>query len=252
MAEVRVGTSGWQYDDWDGAFYPEDIAKKRWFEHYASRFPTVEVNYSFYRLPATSTVEGWNRQAPDRFRYAVKASRYITHNLKLSEGTEEAVGNLIGRLEPLKSYHGVWLWQLPPNLHRDVERLDRFLGLLPATPPHAVEFRHASWFEDEVFEVLERHGAAFVWLSDRQMPDVFPVTSELVYVRFHGLSDDEDARYRYDYSRDELDGWADRLRDQQDAGRDVWAYFNNDHRAHAPANARTLIELLGDAATPWP
>ncbi|MDX1621905.1 MAG: DUF72 domain-containing protein [Nitriliruptorales bacterium] len=252
MADIRVGTSGWQYDDWDGTFYPDEVAKKRWYEHYATVFPTVEINYSFYRLPRGSTVEGWNRKAPDRFRYAIKGSRYITHNLKLGEGTDEAIGNVVGRLEPLKSFLGVWLWQLPPNLHRDVERLDRFLGLLPGRHRHAVEFRHGSWFEDDVFEVLSRHGAACVWISDRQMPDAYPVTADFVYVRFHGLSEQEGERYRYDYSDEELRPWADRLLEQQAAGRDGWVYFNNDYQARAPQNALTLIEMLGDAAFDWP
>lgn len=247
---VRVGTSGWQYDDWDGAFYPEGLAREGWFAHYASVFPTVEVNYTFYRLPRESTVERWHDRAPDRFRFAVKGSRYITHNLKLGEGTAEAVGNVVGRLEALKSYLGVWLWQLPPNLHRDLERLDAFLDLLPGTA-HAVEFRHRSWFDDDVFSLLEEHGCASVWLSDRQMPDVFPVTADFVYVRLHGLADDPDERYRYDYRRDELAPWAERLREQAAAGRDGWAFFNNDHAARAPANARTLVDLLGDAAVAW-
>ena len=248
---IRVGTSGWQYDDWDGTFYPDHLAKKRWFEHYASVFPTVEINYSFYRLPSESTVEGWNRKAPDRFRYAVKGSRYITHNLKLGGGTEEAVGNVVGRLAGLKSYHGVWLWQLPPNLHRDDGRLERFLGMLPRRHRHAVEFRHPSWFEDGVFDLLSEHDTACVWISDRQMPDVFPVTTEFVYVRFHGLSESEGERYRYDYADAELEPWADRLLEQHEAGRGAWVYFNNDFQARAPDNALTLIAMLGDAAFHW-
>lgn len=251
MAQVRVGTSGWQYDDWDGSFYPDQVARKRWFEHYASVFPTVEINYSFYRLPRQSTAEGWHDRAPDRFRYAVKGSRYITHNLKLGDGTAEAIDNVTGRLAPLKAFLGVWLWQLPPNLHRDVGRLERFLSLLPGGD-HAVEFRHRSWFDDAVFDTLADHGAACVWVSDRQMPDVRPVTADFVYLRLHGLADDPDDRYRYDYSRDELAPLADRLADQVASGRDGWVFFNNDHRARAPANARTMIGLLGDAAVDWP
>ncbi|MBW3576501.1 MAG: DUF72 domain-containing protein [Actinobacteria bacterium] len=123
--DIRVGTSGWQYDDWDGRFYPHDVARTRWFDHYARIFPTVEVNYSFYRLPRTSTTQRWHDRAPNRFRYACKGSRYVTHNLKLGEGSAEAVGNVMERMAPLKTFLAVMLWQLPPNLGKDVPRLDR-------------------------------------------------------------------------------------------------------------------------------
>lgn len=251
MATVRVGTSGWQYDDWDGRFYPDEVAKRRWFEHYRTVFPTVEVNATFYRLPAASTVVKWHDQAPDRFRYAIKGSSYVTHALKLGDGTDEAVGNVTRRMAGLKTFLGVWLWQLPPNLHRDDERLARFLDVLPGGAPHAVEFRHRSWFDDDVLDLLEDHDVACVWLSDAQMPDVRRATADHVYVRFHGLSEDPDQRYRWDYSRAELEPWAERIREQVEAGRDVWAYFNNDHHAKAPANARLLTEMLGDVVEPW-
>ncbi len=247
---VRVGTSGWQYDDWDGRFYPADVPKRRWYEHYASVFPTVEINYSFYRLPRTSTAERWNRQAPDRFRYAVKGSRYITHNLKLADPAE-AIAHVVERLAPLKTFLGVWLWQLPPNLHRDVPRLGTFLGLLPAGHRHAVEFRHRSWYDDEVVATLRHHGAAWVWLSDQQMPDDAPVTGDFVYLRLHGLGS-EDERYRWDYADEELAPWLERLRDAAGRGLDGFVYFNNDHHAKAPRNARRMIDLLDDAAFPWP
>lgn len=247
MAEVRVGTSGWSYDDWDGRFYPEGLARTRWSEHYREVFPTVEINYSFYRMPRDTTVEKWHDEAPPNFRYAVKGSRYITHNLKLSD-PDEAVRNIVTRMTPLKTYLGVWLWQLPPNLHEDHERLDRFLDALPGGQRHAVEFRHASWWEERTYEVLEHHGAACVWLSDSEMPDERPVTADFIYVRFHGLGED---RYRYDYSRSELEPWAQRLAEQSASGRDGFVYFNNDHEAKAPHNALTLIEMLGEHALEW-
>ena len=247
---IRVGTSGWQYADWRGAFYPPDLAQRRWFEHYATRFPTVEINATFYRLPTPTTVERWRAQAPPGFDYAVKGSRYLTHNKKLNE-PEDSIALIAGRMEPLHSTHGVWLWQLPPNLHRDVDRLDVFLAALPDRVRHAVEFRHASWYEPDVEEVLRRHGAAWVWLSDRQMPDVCPTTADHVYVRLHGLSEDPDQRYRWDYSVEELRPWAERLRRAAQEGRDAWVYFNNDFAANAPRNAATLVDLLGDAAVSW-
>lgn len=247
MAEVRVGTSGWSYDDWDGRFYPEEVPRSRWFEHYARVFPTVEVNYSFYRLPRTSTIERWHDQAPDRFRYAVKGSRYVTHNLKLA-GAADAVGNVTERMAPLRSFLGVWLWQLPPNLKKDVERLDTFLGLLPGGQRHAVEFRDRSWWDADVYDALASHGAACVWLSDGQMPDETPTVADFIYVRMHGLGEE---RYRHDYTDTELEPWAKRLEEAARGGLDAYVYFNNDHRAMAPANASRLIELLGDTALDW-
>jgi uncharacterized protein YecE (DUF72 family) len=236
---MRVGTSGWSYDDWKGRFYPDDVPRSRWFEHYATIFPTVEVNYTFYRLPRATTVDKWHDQAPPRFRYAVKGSRYITHNLKIGDAAE-AVGNVTERMAPLKSFLGVWLWQLPPNLKKDVERLDTFLGLLPGGARHAVEFRERSWWDDDAFGVLSDHGMACVWLSDSEMPDVTADTADFVYVRFHGLGAD---RYRHDYTEAELEPWAERL-----AGREGFVYFNNDHGAKAPKNAQMLIDMLGGDA----
>ena len=247
---VRVGTSGWQYDDWRGRFYPDDVPKRRWFAHYAERFPTVEINATFYRLPKARTVEQWHDAAPDRFRYAVKGSNYLTHSKKLRD-PEDPVATITSRMAPLKASHGVWLWQLPPNLHVDVDRLERFLSALPGGPGHAVEFRHDSWYVDEVEQALARHDVAWVWLSDRQMPDAAPVTADFVYLRLHGLDEDPDRRYRWDYGTDELAPWAQRLRAAAADGCDGWVYFNNDFDANAPRNAVTLIDLLGDVAEPW-
>lgn len=247
---VRVGTSGWQYDDWRGRFYPDDVPKRLWFAHYAERFPTVEINATFYRLPKAQTVGRWHDAAPDRFRYAVKGSRYLTHIRKLNDPADP-VATVTTRMAPLKAFHGVWLWQLPPNLHVDVGRLETFLSTLPGGPGHAVEFRHRSWYVDAVEEALSRHNVAWVWLSDRQMPDTAPVTADLVYLRLHGLDEDPDRRYRWDYTEAELAPWVERLRAAASAGRDGWVYFNNDHAANAPRNAAMLIDLLGDVAEPW-
>jgi uncharacterized protein YecE (DUF72 family) len=166
---VRIGTSGWQYDDWRGRFYPEDAPKRSWFSHYATHFPTVEINATFYRLPRTSTVQRWQDAAPDRFRYAIKGSRYLTHIRKLNDPADP-VATITDRMASLKTFHGVWLWQLPPNLHVDVDRLATFLTVLPGGPGHAVEFRHRSWYVDAVADVLAEHGVAWVWLSDGQLP----------------------------------------------------------------------------------
>ena len=244
---VRVGTSGWQYKDWAGAFYPEGVPQSRWLEHYATRFSTVEINATFYRLPRLETVKKWQLRAPSGFRFAVKGSRYLTHNKKLAD-PEGPVATITGRMAPLARSHGVWLWQLPPNLHRDVPRLERFLTALPATPRHAVEFRHESWYAADVEAAMRRHNAAWVWLSDAQMPRAHPVTADFVYLRFHGLSANAGERYRWDYTTTELELEAARLRAAAASGRDGWVYFNNDFAANAPRNAETLIALLGPIA----
>ncbi|MFN2557535.1 MAG: DUF72 domain-containing protein [Nitriliruptorales bacterium] len=247
MGVVRVGTSGWQYDHWDGRFYPDEVPKTRWLGYYMRQFPTVEINYSFYRLPRLSTAKKWHDQAPDRFRYAAKGSRYVTHNLKLAHA-EQPIGNVMERLEPLKTFLAVVLWQLPPNLHKDVDRLDVFLAQLPAGVHHAVEFRHPSWLDDEVFATLDRHGAAHVWVSSDRMPLNRTLTGGLCYVRFHGV---DRAGYRYDYSVSDLEPWAAAVRGVVEAGPDAYVYFNNDYEANAPRNGRTFIELLGSATLPW-
>jgi uncharacterized protein YecE (DUF72 family) len=246
---VRIGTSGWQYDDWRGRFYPEDAPKRSWFSHYATHFPTVEINATFYRLPRTSTVQRWQDAAPDRFRYAIKGSRYLTHIRKLNDPADP-VATITDRMASLKTFHGVWLWQLPPNLHVDVDRLATFLTVLPGGPGHAVEFRHRSWYVDAVADVLAEHGVAWVWLSDGQLPDDAPATAPFVYLRLHG-DDDPDRRYRWDYTAAELQPWAERLRAAAADGRDGWVFFNNDHAANAPRNAKLLIGMLDDVAIPW-
>lgn len=246
-----MGTSGWQYRDWAGTFYPAGMPQRRWLEYYAQRFSTVELNNTFYRLPKQAAVKGWHDRAPRGFRYAVKGSQYVTHQKKLRD-PEEPVHNVVDRCRGLGAYLGVWLWQLPPNLHVDVPRLERFLRALPRGARHAVEFRHRSWYVTEVEDALRDHGVAWVWLSDGQMPDVTPVTTDFVYLRFHGIDPDVDRRYRWDYTDAELVPWANRLTDAAEQGRDAWVYFNNDFGAHAPRNAETLLGMLGDVAKPWP
>ncbi len=248
MALARIGTSGWQYEDWRPSFYPDGMGKARWLGHYVQRFPTVEVNATFYRLPTANSVRRWHDTAPDRFRYALKGSRYVTHRLKLGDGTPEAVGNVVAAAADLKAFLGIWLWQLPPNLHRDVGRLRDFVAVLPGGVDHAVEFRHESWWHDDVWAVLDDGGVAPVWLSDPEMPDTSPVLSGPVYVRFHGASGQ---RYHYRYGRDELEPWADRIRRAVTDGHDAWAFFNNDVGANAVRDARSLAHLLEDVTVDW-
>lgn len=238
---VLVGTSGWQYDDWRGTVYPADLPTARWFRAYSEWFPTVEVNASFYRLPTEAAVRRWGEQAPPGFVYSAKGSRFTTHNLKIGgDRLPDSVALVTGRLALMGAALGVVLWQLPPQLHRDDERLDRFLGLLPGGTRHAVEFRHASWWAEGPAEVLRSHGAAFVRASGLGMPADAPRTAGFTYTRFHGHGEQA---YRYDYADDELAPWAAAI---AAAHVDGYAYFNNDVEGHAVRNARTFTAMLAE------
>ena len=243
---VYIGTSGWVYKSWDKAFYPSDIPKSAQFEFYASQFNTVEINNTFYRLPTLRMTRGWRDKAPPGFVYAVKGSRFITHMKKLVN-LDGALDKYFGWLKPLQARVGVVLWQLPPWLHKDLARLEGFLTRLPREYRHAVEFRHPSWLERGTFTLLRRFHAAHVSVSSLAMPMDLTVTSRLVYIRFHGLK----GGAAHDYTRRELEPWAEHVRQQAEQGRKVFAYFNNDANVRAPANAKLLMEMArGKAETP--
>lgn len=247
--EVRVGTSGWQYDDWRGTIYPPGVGQPRWLSHYVGWFPTVEVNSTFYRLARQTAAQRWRDTAPPGFEFVLKGSQFITHRLKLRDA-HDAVGRFFAPLVPVLERTAVILWQLPPNFKRNLDRLDRFLDMLPPTHRYAVEFRDDDWFHPDTYALLDRHGASHVWLSSSLTTRHEPVaTGDHVYVRFHGLSENA---YRHDYTDAELRPWAERLREVAAAGTPAWVFFNNDYDGHAVHNARRLIEMLGDAARPWP
>jgi len=239
---IYVGTSGWTYDDWAGAFYPEDVKGPDRLVYYAGQFDTVELNASFYRTPTQTMIDAWNRRLPEGFALVVKGPRTVTHRKKLRD-CHEPLERFFERVLQLRRL-GVILWQLPPSLHKDVERLDTFLAGLPGRVRHAVEFRHESWWDDEVAAALREHAAAFVAISHPKLPEHVVPTTDFLYLRFHGRGS---ALYRYDYSRDELREWADRLRPLL-KGRALYAFFNNDYQAHAPHNAAAFRELFGRAA----
>ncbi|MBI2955408.1 MAG: DUF72 domain-containing protein [Chloroflexi bacterium] len=239
-----VGTSGWHYDHWRDRFYPPGLAKSRWLQFYAQFFPTVELNASFYRLPTEKAFANWRATAPPGFRFAVKASRTITHYRRLID-VAEPLANFFGRARILGDRLGPILYQLPPALHRDDERLDRFLALLPQDLQHAVEFRHPTWLVDEVFAILRKHDVAFCVVSMPNFACPVVATASFCYVRFHGSQ----AKYASCYTDEELEEWAARLRSLADGNRTVYAYFNNDAEAHAVHNAQTLNEKLGQPQT---
>jgi uncharacterized protein YecE (DUF72 family) len=213
----------------------QGIPKSRWLPHYAERFPTVEVNATFYRLPTVTAGARWHDRVPAGFRFVVKGSRYLTHMKRLTD-TGEGLTRFFERVEPLGDRLDTVLWQLPPNMHLDLERLDTFLGALPHRARHAVEFRHASWQVREAYDILDRHGALLVTVSGPQLPEDRTTTGGGVYVRFHGLR----PGYSYDYTDDDLEPWVEWLRSQPDG----FAFFNNDLSGHAVQNAQRLTQML--------
>jgi uncharacterized protein YecE (DUF72 family) len=237
--ETRIGCSGWQYRHWRGSFYPADLPQSRWFAYYAARFDTVEINNTFYRLPERPTFVDWREQAPQRFLYAVKASRFLTHMKKLKD-PEEPTSRLFSRARALGRTLGPMLYQLPPHWKIAPERLDTFLRQLPRRRRHVIEFRDPSWYTDEVLAALRRHHVALCLHDMAGSATGEPVaTAAFVYVRFHGP-----ARYSGRYPDQVLDGWAAWMAAQRRAGRDVFAYFNNDAGGDAPRDAMRLREAL--------
>lgn len=243
MHGVWIGTSGWAYKEWAGHFYPKGWPKKDEFAYYVRHFPTVEINATFYRLPSLKTVGGWNGRAPKGFIFAVKGSRFLTHIKRLKD-TGPGLRKYFSRLVPLGDHTGPILWQLPPNFQKNddnVTRLTRFLKKLPARYQHAVEFRHPGWMDKATFGLLRDHNAANVWISSLRMPQDYTVTSNFVYLRFHGL---KDGAY-HDYTTDELRPWAKQLSLAADRGTPCYVYFNNDLNTRAPLNAEALMNMVG-------
>lgn len=250
--DVRVGTSGWQYDSWRGALYPAALRQPAWLEWYAQRFATVEVNNTFYQLPARDAVRRWHDATPAGFTFALKFSRYFTHVRRLNDPSE-AVRRFFERVEPLEEKLGPVLLQLPPTLEGAPSRLAAVLEAFPSGVRVAVEFRHASWFTGEVRRILERHDAALC-LADRGSRPLAPLwrTAGWGYLRLH----EGRATPRPCYGRQALARWVERLDTLFPDGDEVFIYFNNDARACAVRNAsmfRRLVERprapRGSAAT---
>ena len=241
---VRVGTSGFSYDHWRGPLYPPELAKSRWLEYYGTQFDTLELNNPFYGLPKKDTFEGWAAETPPAFLFAVKASRYITHVKRLLH-VEDSLSRMLANYHGLGDKLGPILFQFPPTWDRDLERLGRFLEDVPDNLACAFEFRHKSWFKAETYGLLRAHNAALCIADSPTYPKALELTAPFTFVRMHGgsmLCDSE-------YSEDELEVWAKRIRRIAEGDIDVFVYFNNDAHGHAVANARRIKLLLGLTAT---
>jgi uncharacterized protein YecE (DUF72 family) len=228
---LYVGTSGYSYPAWKGEFYPKDLPAQQMLRYYGERFRTVEVNYTFRRMPTAALLAGWAGKVPADFRFVLKAPDLITHKQRLKDvGAPlsqllQVAGVLGDRLGPL-------LFQLPPDFPKDAARLRDVLALLPSSCRAAFEFRHASWFDDEVFGLLRDHGAALCIAEAEDGLDIpFVATTDWGYVRLR----------RPDYDRRELSAWVQRLRDHD--WRDAFVFFKHEDHGHGPRLAKKLVEL---------
>ena len=237
--DIRIGTSGWYYEHWRELFYPADLPKSKWFEYYARHFNTVEINNTFYHLPKEQSVQRWRKIAPKGFLYSVKANRYITHVQKIKD-TTESLQRLFERINILKGKLGPVLYQLPPSLHIDLERLEAFIKLLPKRKNTIFEFRHKSWYCDDTFKLLKKFKTGFCIhdMPGKESPRV--VTSNIIYIRFHGTT----SRYSGSYTKSQLQNWAKWFKEQSKNASGIYIYFNNDAHGHAIKNALQLKEII--------
>ena len=238
---INIGTSGWSYDHWCDVLYPPGAPARERLRYYTQSFQTVELNSSFYRWPRLATFQGWRRRLPDAFEFSVKAPRGLTHAKKLY-APEAWIERIARCWHELGDRRAVLLVQLAPGHARDDARLGYFLELLPKWIRTSVELRHLSWNDEDVFAMLERHEVAYCVMSGAHLPCVLRVTAPFVYVRLHGP--DPNHLYAGSYSTADLVWWADRLREWDAAGKDIFVYFNNDGYGDAVRNALALRRLI--------
>lgn len=234
-----IGTSGFSYSHWQGVFYPDELPQRLWLENYARQFDTVEINSSFYHLPRPFTCENWKKRVPDDFTFAVKASRFITHQKMLKE-VNEPVKIFFEVIRHLEKMQGPILFQLPPGMRKDIYLLRDFIEKLSGPFRYVFEFRNNTWYDDDLFILLNETGCGFCIhdLPDRITPWI--VTGGFVYIRFHG------ARQAYCslYGDDELEKFSVKIADYSKECHDVYAYFNNDINGYAVQNAKMLNNML--------
>lgn len=245
MSEIRIGCSGWHYKPWVGRFYPEGTKASEMLPYYLRYFDTVEINNSFYRLPKRSMFETWRRATPPNFRFAVKASRFITHMKKLKD-PEASIARFFDSVAGLGRKLGVILFQLPPAWKLDYQRLEEFINALPAGYRYTIEFRELSWINDHVLDLLKKHNIAFCIYELAGYMSPLEITADFTYVRLHGPTA---FKYQGSYSNETLERWATQIRTWSRSLSGIYIYFDNDDSAYAAFNAITLRKL---AAPPKP
>jgi uncharacterized protein YecE (DUF72 family) len=241
ISKAQIGTSGWNYKSWRDGFYG-DTPQKEWLRFCAERFTGIEVNGTFYKLPEKSTFKKWRDSTPEDFLFAIKGHRYVTHNKKLID-VEESVIRCRDAASPLGNRLAAVVWQLPAFLKKDMERLTKFVNVLTRrwkSTRHAIEFRHKSWFDDDVAECLKDHGVAICMSDAPDWPMWEKITTDVVYIRLHGHT----RKYASSYNKPALKKWAARIRGWLQENRAVHVYFDNDAEGAAPRNALALLEML--------
>jgi uncharacterized protein YecE (DUF72 family) len=240
MSQVLIGTSGWSYRSWRGPFFPREVMIKHHLQFYATQFSTAELNGVFYRTPTVEAVRAWRDGTPDDFIFAWKASKFITHWKRLTEKSRNSLALMETRLRILGRKAGPVLFQLPPQFTANQERLAGFLKLLKPKRRYAFEFRHASWYETPILDLLREHDISLCLSDHHDAPAPWQVTASFVYVRGHGPG----GRYKGSYSDKTLHEWAGKIAGWQRQRRDVYVYFDNDQKSAAPFDALRLMRLL--------
>jgi len=238
-AEIRIGCSGWHYKHWVGRFYPERYPASKMLDYYLRHFDTVEINNSFYKLPEINTFACWRDATPGDFRFAVKASRFITHNKKLKD-PQNALENFLPRAEALGDKLGPVLFQLPPKWGINLARLEEFLTVLPRYHRYTFEFREPSWHTGETYALLRRFNAAYCIYELAGYHTPLELTADWTYVRLHGPG----GKYQGSYPADTLEAWAERIVEWSERLRAVYVYFDNDDSAYAAHNAIDLKRMV--------
>ncbi len=239
---IYIGTSGWNYKDWKNNFY-SGVKQKEWLEHYSQYFNTVEVNATFYRMLKQETLQSWHDRTPEDFNFAIKGSRYITHIKRLND-PQEAIKKQKDNVCPLTDKLGAVIWQLPASLQKDTAKLQNFAQALRSWPEvrHSLEFRHTSWFDNEISAILSDWNLASCISDAGDWPRWDAVTTDLVYIRLHGSP----KTYISTYSEDSLRSWAACIHDKLREKRKVYIYFDNTDQGEAPKNAQQLQIYLNE------
>jgi uncharacterized protein YecE (DUF72 family) len=240
--EIRIGTSGWHYKHWLGPFYPSALRSSEMLKYYVTQFDTVELNNTFYKLPSEDAVDAWRDAVPANFVFAVKASRFLTHRIKLKDPMR-ALGNFIPLIGRFGAKLGPVLFQLPPQWQVNVERLADLLALLPPSRRYAFEFRNETWHAAEVHDLLRRFNAASCFFELAGYSSPHELTADFTYVRLHGPG----GKYQGSYSAEQLEQWAQRVRQWSERLKAIYVYFDNDQAGYAANNALELRKLLAGA-----
>lgn len=235
----HIGCSGFHYKDWRGKFYPDKLAQKNWFDYYTQFFDTVELNVTFYRFPQLSFLQNWYQKSPEHFRFSVKAPKAITHYKQFHDSARMITDFYETINNGLREKLGPVLFQLPPRLSYDEERLERIMNNLNPSFNNVVEFRHESWWRDDVYKALSEHNITFCGMSHPTLPDNVIINTSSVYYRFHGVPN----LYRSPYSKEFLEGVVNTVK-SNDQVKTGWFYFNNDYDAVGVKNAEDMIALI--------